>query len=239
MLEGDDRKTKGLIEKATADLTRSDRLLEYLRINCLHLALPRITKQFEQLHRDSQRANLPFRFTGDHDESPNEERVQLRAQQSLTGVVNRTYRSPFEDGPPHSDSQVWETGGELVATQSITGHVYFTVTPRKSDRSIPEKTELIIMGPLDPCNVSESRVRKVVARYLLLLKASSNIGWDSLSMREWLAYQWMHMVELRARQDLMRAGIKFVRSESLRAFVGGAFTALAAAWLTYVGLKST
>jgi len=237
MLEGDDKKIRGIVDRASADLKRSTRSLDHRRINWHHVAAPRIAKCFGQLHRDSLRSELPFKFSGDHEDAPNEERIQLRAQQTPTGVFNRTYRFPFEEGPQYSDAVVWETGGELVATQSITGHVYFTVTPRASDRNTPTRTELIIMGPLDPCDVSERRLRSVVSRYLLLLKASSNVGGDSLSVREWLIYQWMYIFELRSRQDLIRSIIKFLKSETLRAFVGGAITALGIAWLTYIGIK--
>lgn len=239
MLEGDDKKIRRMVDRASKDLRRSAQLLDDRRINWHHVAAPRINRHFEQLHRDSQRAGLLFKFNGDYEDAPNEERIQLRAQQSFTGIFNRKHKDPWEDGPPHVDTPVWETGGVLVATQAITGHVFFTVTPRESDRSTPHTSELIIMGPLDPSDVSDRRLRKVIARYLLLLKASSNVGWDSLSVRERIAYQWMYAIELRSRQDIMRAGIKFFRGESLRVFVGGVFTALGAVWLASLGLKAS
>lgn len=236
MLNDDDKKIKRLVDLASADLKRSARLLEYRRINWHHVAVPRITKLFEQLHRDSQQSELPFKFHGDHVDTPNEEVLQVRAGQSFTGTFNRKYRSIFEDGPKHSDMAVLETGGELVASQSVTGHVFFLVTPRQSDRSKPDKTDLIIMGPLDPCDVTERRVRKVIKRYVLLLKATSNVGSGSLSFMEWIIYQWMYTFELGSRNQLVRDMLS-LRNEWVKAIFAAVASALIVVWLARFGIK--
>jgi hypothetical protein len=193
------------IDRAAQKLERSARLLEYRRLNWRVETNHRIRWEFEAFARTTRDLGLPFAFRVQQHDTPNEGQLQLTALRSLTGVVDRKHDfSP--EGFRFSDTPIEETGGELVASQSATGFVHFIAHPRTSDRLRATKTELIIAGPLDPTEVTVSRIRKALRHYLLVLQDSSIIGAeDALTRQEKLVVLWLYFRELRNRHDLYRS----------------------------------
>lgn len=231
-------KLRQMLDRADRQLKRSELLLDYRRINWRHVAAPRIYEGFNAVFRVAREIGFPFQFQLDHVQTPNEEVIQLRASKTYVGVVNRKEHAPWEPAYPHTDRKVLEEGGELVASQSSTGHVFFLVTPRRSERSTPSETELILMGPLDPNDVTPGVVRKATRRYLVLLKATSSIGGDSLGCSDWLLYQWTYTFELRAKYDLVRSAVG-LKNEWLKASVTAVIAILAGFVLAKYGIKSS
>ena len=206
--------------RAAKKLRRSMDLLEYRRINWRVVASPRIQSEFESLTASARAAGFPFDLRVDHDETPNEEVIMVRAGRSFLGVVDRKHNAPW-DQPPFQDSQVVETGGDLVASLAATGLVHFIVYPRKSDRMAPTKNELLIYGPLDPNAVTSRVVQKVISRYLLVLQDSSTFGnEDALTIFERLAVMWLYFRELRNRHEFYRSMLG-LRNEWGKAVIAG------------------
>lgn len=144
----------------------------------------------------------------------------MTADTTLTGVVDRKHTCVF-DSETYVDAPVAETGGELVASQSATGHVHFIAHPRTSDRLKATKPDLILVGPLDPTDVTVQVVQKALHRYLLVLQSSSIIGGKgALTPFERLTVLWIHFRELRNRYDLYRS-LLLMRSEWAKLLVAG------------------
>lgn len=124
---------------------------------------------------------------------------------TLTGVVSRKYGFDFS-GETCVDTPIVETGGELIASLSATGYVHFIAYPRTSDRLKAIKPNLILLGPLEPTDVTVRVIRKALRRYLLILQSSSIIGTeDALTYRERLIAILIYFRELRSRRDLYRS----------------------------------
>lgn len=212
------------VNRATRKIRRSAQLLEYRRINWRVETNHRIRWEFEAFVCAAREAGFPFNLSVQQHDTPNEGVIQICPEPSLIGIVNRKHNAP-SDQPSHTDTPVFETGGELVASQSATGYVHFIVSPRCSDRITPARKELIFLRPLDPSKVTPCLIRKVIKRYLLVLQASSTIGTeDALTFSERIAVRWLHIWELRARYDSYRSMLA-LRNEWGKALVAivGAF----------------
>lgn len=155
--------------------------------------------------RIARESGLPFELHIQQHETPNEGVIQMIAARTRTGAVDRKYGVDFSE-EAFIDTPVEERGGELVASQSATGHIHFIAHPRTSDRLKANKPDLILLGPLDPADVTVRLIRKALRRYLLVLQSSSIIGSeDALTLRERLIVLWIHFRELRNRYDLYRS----------------------------------
>ncbi|WP_431265817.1 hypothetical protein ACQ859_11055 [Roseateles chitinivorans] len=227
------------VDRTGRRLRRAATLLDHRRMNWRHVAAPRAWQAFSELRLQLRDSNLPFQFFVQHVQTPNEEVIQIRASQTHTGVFNRKNHAPWHD-PPYVDTAIWESGGELVLSQSATGHVYFVATPRRSERSTPDKQELILLGPLDPTDVTASVLKKAVKRYMLLLRSTSNFGGaDALAPWEWLTFQWTYTWELRERQRLIRSALR-LENEWLKAMISAGLPMLLTFLLgLYFGTKSS
>ena len=222
---------KPTIHRAAQKLRRSAILLEHRRLNWRVETNHRIRWEFELFIRSSREVGLPLEFSLRQYDTPNEGVVQLNPARTLTGVVDRQYSLSL-DGETYSDTPVLESGGELVASLSATGFVYFTAHPRSSDRTKPKRAQLFLLGPLDPATVTPAVVRRALARYLLILQASSLIGNENaLTRLERWQVLWLHFRDLRTRYDFYRSmltlenqwGRLFVAASL--AFAGGYITA--------------
>lgn len=210
------------IARATKQLQRSALLLQYRRLNWRVVTNHQIRWEFEAFVRETRSAGFPLELRVQQHETPNEAVIQIYAQRTVTEIVDRKHDAHW-DIPPYTDTPVFETGGELVASQSATGFIHFIVYPRKSDRLTPNKSELIIYRQFDPTEVTIPIIRKVLKRYLLILQDSSLIGTeDALTFRERLIVTWLHFGELRSRHDLYRSLLS-LRNEWLKAIVAGVF----------------
>jgi hypothetical protein len=210
------------IARATKQLQRSAQLLEYRRLNWRVETKHRIRSEFEAFVREARTAGFPFELCVQQHITPNEEVVQIYVQRTLTGIVDRKHVVPW-DNLQYADTPVFESGGELVASQSATGFVHFIVHPRKSDRITPNKNDLIIYRSFDPTEVTVQVIRRALKRYLLILQDSSMIGTeDALSFNERLAVIWLNFRELRSRHELYRSLLS-LRNEWFKAIVAGIF----------------
>ena len=193
------------IERAQRKLSRASKLLDYRRLNWRSETNHRIRWEFEAFMRAARETGFPFQLHLRQHDTPNEGVIQMTAGRTLTGVVDRKYGLDFDD-ETCVDTPVEETGGELVASQSSTGHIHFIVHPRTSDRLKTKTPSLILFGPLDPTDVTVRVIRKALRLYLLVLQDSSLIGYkDALTIRERVVVVWIHVRDLRRRYDFYRS----------------------------------
>lgn len=208
------------VNRATRKIRRSAQLLEYRRINWRVETNHRIRWEFEAFVRAARGAGFPFDLRVQQDDTPNEGGIQISPGRSIIGIVDRKTNAPW-DKPPYTDTPVFETGGELVASQSAQGYVNFIVYPRCSDRITPTRKELMLLRSFDPAEVTPKLIRKVIKRYLLVLQDSSAIGSeDALTFSEQIVVIWLHMWELRTRHDFYRSMLA-LRNEWGKALVAG------------------
>jgi hypothetical protein len=221
------------IALATKKLQRSAALLEYRRINWRVETNHRIRWELEAFVQASREVGLPFVFHLQQHDHPNEGLVQLTVASSFTGVVDRkTNLTP--EGLRTDDTPVVETGGEFVASQSAAGMVHFVVHPRRSDRIKPKRSEVFIVGPLDPADVTRKIVQKAIARYLLILQSSSLIGSeDALRFLERWRVRWMYFRDPRRRYELYDS-LLALRNEWGKALVAGLVALIATFIAGYV-----
>ncbi len=205
---------------ATTQLNHSAALLEYRRINWRVETNHRIRWELEAFVRIAGEAGLPFVFHIQQYDNPNEGVIQLTAERSFTGVVDRkTTMTPV--GLSHVDTPVVESGGEFVASQSAAGMVHFIAHPRRSDRGTPKRKELFLLGPLDPTEVTSNVVQRALYRYLLVLQSSSLVGSEnSLSFAGRVRVRWIYFRDLRRRYELYRS-LLALRNEWGKALVAG------------------
>ncbi|WP_136416516.1 MULTISPECIES: hypothetical protein [Oxalobacteraceae] len=195
-------------------------MLEYRRLNWKVETSARIWREFEDFILLGRELDLPFTLRVSREGAPNEETIQIAVSRANTGVVDRKYSSPLVE-PSQTDSPVFETGGELVASQSITGDVCFIAYPRRSDRLNPEKKELILFHPFDPVEVTPCLIKKVLRRYLIVLQDSSFLGTeDALTWSERIVLVWLYFRELRSRHELYRS-LLAMRNEWAKAVTAG------------------
>jgi len=216
------------IEQAQRKLVRSSQLLDYRRLNWRVETNHRIRWAFEAFMREARQSGFPFQFHLCQHNTPNEGVIQMTAGGTLTGVVNRKYDKcelGFSD-ETCVDTPVVETGGELVATLSCNGFVHFIAHPRTSDRLKAIKPDLILLGPLDPADVTVHVIRKALRRFLLVLQNSSTIGAaDALTVRERVWVVWFYFRDMRSRYDLYRSLLS-MKNEWGKLLVTGVITFL-------------
>lgn len=113
---------------------------------------------------------------------------------------------PFFFDEDHVDRPIREDGGQLVASLSVQGYVFFISHPRKSEWIKPTDESLIIGGPIEPTKVSAKLIQKMVRRHLIVLRKSSFYGGNgSLSWWERWVYRGIIFRELRNRYTLYRS----------------------------------
>jgi hypothetical protein len=212
---------RAAVSRAAKKLRRSAQLLEYRRVNWNVETNHRIRWEFEAFVRAAKEANFMFEFHVQQHNDPNEGVIQISTRRSLIGIFDRKHNGFLERQPP-IDTPVFETGGELVASQSATAYVHFIVYPRQSDRITPKQKELILFRPFDPVEITPRLVQKVLKRYLLVLQDSSALGCeDALTFAERITVIWLHFRELRNRHEFYRSMLA-LRSEWGKALVAGA-----------------
>ena len=190
------------VDRATMKFRRSGALLEYRRINWRVETNHRIRWAFEAFVRNAREAGFPLELHVHQYDPPNEGVVQIMVAPLPTGTVNRKYGID-NDGESVSDTPVIETGGELVASQSASGYVYFIAHPRRSERIKSKDEELILQGPLEPTEVTVGVVQKALGHYLLILQSSSILGADdALTFRERIHVLWIRFRDMRTRYKL-------------------------------------
>jgi hypothetical protein len=190
------------VDRAAIKLRRSVELLEYRRINWRVETNHRIRWEFETFVRNAREAGFPLGLHVREYDTPNEGVVQITVAPLPTGTVTRKYGIDH-NGEFVSDASVIETGGELIASQSASGYVHFIAHPRRSERIKPKEDELILLGPLEPTEVTVGIVQKALTRYLLILQSSLILGAeDALTIRERIHLLWIRFHDLRSRYRL-------------------------------------
>lgn len=177
---------------------RSTDLVNYRRLNWSAVTFARIYLGFREFAHQSKSAGVPFDFRLEDFDPPNEGVIKLTPAPVNLGIVNRKMVFGAEDSA--NDRAVFEQGGELVASQSVSGHVFFIAHQRHSDRVNPIHKEIILLGPLDPSEVTPKLVSQVLKKYTLVLRSSSIFGMnDTLSIRERMQIQWIYLCDIRER----------------------------------------
>ena len=196
------------LERETKLLERSTRLLSYRRLNWRIETRQKIRQAFEGFVQQTRRNGYPFSLhVFDYDLSA-EGIVQISATRIPTGAIVRSVSHDAEFGERVSKTPVMEEGGTLVASLSVSGHVAFVVYPRKSDRIKPVEEQLLLIHRLDPTDVTDRVLNRVILKYLLYMRSTSVLGMnDTLSTREWFALIWMKIGDVRYMHNLSRTVI--------------------------------
>lgn len=212
---------KQLIEKERRLLARSTALLNYRRLNWRIETNHRIRYVFERLVQEARFQGYPFDLRVSQHDQPNEAVIQVTSGRLLTGAITRTtiHDETFDERV--SDTPIFEDGGALVASLSVSGHVAFIVYPRKSDRAKPFEEQIILFPRLDPVDVTEAVIERVICRYLLYIRSTSIYGvHDSLSLRERLILICMKLSDIRYQYKLSRSLIS-MQNEWAKIFAAG------------------
>ena len=213
-----------------AKFKRSSDLLRYRRLNWLIETNHRIRWAFEAFIKEARISEVPLDFSLRQYDTPNEGAIELRPERVPVGVVNRRL-DPFAEDESENDVIVFETGGELVVSLSFNGRVCFIAHPRQSDRSKPRHKEILLTGLLDPASVTSALIRKVLRKYLLILRSTSILGMeDTISIFERMQIWWIYFADLRERNRILRSILGMsnewakVLSAVAGAFIVGYFT---------------
>lgn len=219
-------------------LNRSSDLLRYRRLNWEIETNHRIRWELEAFVGEAQVSKVPIAFALQQYDNPNEGVVQLSPLPALVGVVNRRF-NPAEIDDTVCDEPVVETGGEFVASLSVLGYVHFIVRPRLCDRTRPHNKEIILDGPLDPANVSQSVIRSALRKYLLVLRDSSVVGMrDTISISERAQILWIYLCDIRRTHQLVRSVLN-LKNEWSKAFVAAVIASAISLIVGYLVAKGT
>ncbi|SDN72097.1 hypothetical protein [Polaromonas sp. JS666] len=194
------------VEREVKLLECSSRLLSYRRLNWRMDASHRIRRAFETFVQETRWGKYPFSLHVTQHEHPVEGMVQISATKFPTGAVTRTTTHDSELRERVTDIPVLEEGGTLVASLSVSGHVAFIVHPRRSDRIKPAEEQIFLFHRLDPTDVTDGVLERVLLRYLLYMRSTSVIGiHDTLNVREYLTLLRMKVGDVRYQYRLSRA----------------------------------
>lgn len=228
---------QGKVDAAAKRLIRSRTLLEYRRLNWRVETMARLSHEFAAFSAAARRAGFPIHTSvGVHD-VPNAGMVTITFNATATNAFRRQYKSAFDE-QPFVDQQVLEEGGQLAASQSHDGYVFFISNPRKSEWAKPTDDAYIIAGPLDPTEVALPLIRKVIRRHLIVVRMSSAFGGSgSLTFGERCTFWWIVFIELRKRHNLYRSLISLTNEwgKAIVAAVLATILSLVAAGLTTSG----
>lgn len=200
------RNIEELVKLETSLLERSQQLLRYRRINWQVETRYRIYQSFERLAQGTRQARYPFNLYVAELEHPCESVIQISATRTLTGAIKRTTTHSEEFEERVFDTPIFEEGGVLVASQSVSGHVAIIVHPRKSERIKPKEEQIILHERLDPTDVTNKLLEKAIKRYLLYMRSTSLYGChDTLSLVEKAIIISMKIGDIRYRYKLSRS----------------------------------
>lgn len=195
-----------LIDQERRLLDRSTKLLGYRRLNWQVETNHRIRYAFERFVQEARRQNYPFGLHVSQHDHPNESVIQVSSSRLHTGAITRktVHNEDFEERV--FDTPIFEDGGTLVASQSVSGHVAIIVHPRKSERIKPIDEQIILFGRLDPTDVTDAIIEKAIRRYVLYIRSTSVYGlYNSLSLIERLTLIHMRLSDIRYQYKLSRS----------------------------------
>lgn len=187
-------------------LRRSTELLRYRRINWNVETNHRIRRAFEQLMVEARTQHYPFQLYVSQFDPPNEGVIQVTPGKSLTGVSKRTVTHSSDLDELITYTPIIEEGGALVASQSISGHIAFIIHPRESERIKPQEKELFLYSQLDPTEVTDALIDKVIRTYLIYLRNTSLFGMHhTLSTKERIMMIYIKMADIRYKYKISRS----------------------------------
>lgn len=218
---------QGKVDSVTKKLRRSMTLLEYRRINWRAETMGRLSHGFAEFSHAARIAGFPMQPSLDVHDVPNCGLVTLSFGSLPTCALRRKHLALFE-GPEHVDQQVLEKGGQLAASQSSDGHVFFISNPRSSDWMKPTDSEYFLSGPLDPIEVTPLLIGKMIGRHLIVLRMSSMFGGPaSLTRLERCRFWWIVFGDIRKRHAFYRS-MATLTNEWGKAIVAAAFAVIVA-----------
>lgn len=181
-------------------LEKSARELKRRRLNWRNVTKNQIESYFKEVCGAAKEHSYPFFMTWSvHDETENEETVQLSSGVNKTGVVEKI------DKP---DAKGWkaeaEKGAALVASFASNGSVAFIIYPYKSERYSRNEDNIILYYNLSPDAVTSKLVKSCVSKYLLYVRNSSIYGGYSSSFLDFIRINIMIAVDIRNRKNLYR-----------------------------------
>ncbi|WP_139116551.1 hypothetical protein [Terasakiispira papahanaumokuakeensis] len=181
-------------------LEKSARELRRRRLNWRMVTKNQIEVYFKEVCGAAKEYSYPFSmFLSVHDETENEETVQLSAGINKTGIVE------IIDKP---DAKGWKTelekGAALVASLASDGTVGFIIYPYKSERYSRNEGNIILYHNLSPDNVTSKLVKSCISKYLLYVRNSSIYGVYSSSFLDFIRINMMIAVDIRNRKKIYR-----------------------------------
>lgn len=181
-------------------LEKSARELQRRRINWRMVTKNQIEGYFKEICGAAKEHSYPFSMVWSvHDETENEETVQLSSGVNKTGVVEKI------DKP---DAKGWkaeaEKGAALVASFASNGTVAFIIYPYKSERYSRNEDNIILYHNLSPDDVTGKLVKGCISNYLLYVRSSSVYGGYSSSFLDFIRINMMIAVDIRNRKNLYR-----------------------------------
>ncbi|WP_422101815.1 hypothetical protein [Vreelandella sp.] len=176
-----------------------------LELKCRRLNWRMVTKnQIEDCFKEVCGAALehsyPFSmYWSVHDETKNEETVQLSSGVNMTGVVEKIDKSDVKGWKAEA-----EKGAALVASFASNGSVAFMIYPYKSERYSRSEENIILYHNLSPDAVTRKLVKRCVSNYLLYIRNSSIYGGYSSTFFDLIRINMMIAVDIRNRRNLYR-----------------------------------
>ncbi|WP_395008307.1 hypothetical protein [Undibacterium sp.] len=196
----------------------SENFLHYRRLNWKHVALPIIHLEFETFINESKKLASPLTFYLTDHPAVNEGLIQISTTQRPTGTL-ATFNNEFGIEKVDRGTLKFENGGSLAASQTVWGTVNFVITPCESERLTSNQKEFIIYFNLDPNEVTPQLVRKVIKKYLLLIRVTSLFCMhDSSSWSDRFHYFLIRVLDVRAKVNFQR-DILTLKSEWVKKIV--------------------
>lgn len=158
-----------------------------------------------------------------HNETKNEETIQLSSGVNKTGVVEKINTL---------DAKGWkaeaEKGASLVASFASNGSVAFIIYPYKSERYSRNEDSIILYHNLSPDAVTSKLLKTCISKYLLYIRNSSIYGSYSFSFLDFIRINMMITVDIRNRKNIYRAAYSMLAewSKIISAGVAGYIVAI-------------
>ncbi|MBB5208034.1 hypothetical protein [Chiayiivirga flava] len=179
-----------LMLEETRKLSRAHDLLWYRRLNWRVFVRDRIYGAFSHAREDASSCSYPFPVDVKLFPTPNEETIQITTGFIKTGAEG---------------AAALEGGGALVASQSISGHVIFIVYPRKSDRVQSNFKEILLYRPIDPAELTLSKIQDALKKFFFVARMTSLCGHDSSGVIDRARLNWLLLNDLRYKNKLLRS----------------------------------
>lgn len=171
-------KLTNLIYKANKRLLEASTIIVYRRLNWV-FSKKKIKQAFQTFVNEFERVDSVYGFYVREDcETRNENGIELRCNRWPKTDLKKTIIKE------NQNPNIFESGGSLLARQTPTGHVIFIFYPLRTEKNEPSYKDLIISDLIEPNQIDSKFIKKMLERFLLLIRQTSLVGSEKITILE-------------------------------------------------------